>query len=136
MLLPHAFPIRLSAVRLNGWPVSNATSFFLSSVTPYEDFIMRAFSRKLHTALHRRHIQSLTAYNTRPHLLLRTRDSPVMSGQFPFATSSGASSTGKHELDDQLLKMDIDAAEKHMKDWFGDHASWDHEKLLKLMYSK
>ena len=39
-------------------------------------------------------------------------------------------------MDDNLLKMDIDAAEKHMKDHFGDHATWSHEKLLKLFYRK
>ena len=52
--------------------------------------------------------------------------------QTPFGTSSGASSTRQQEMDDNLLKMDIDAAEKHMKDHFGDHANWSHEKLLKL----
>jgi len=28
----------------------------------------------------------------------------------------------------------INAAEKHMKQMFGDHATWDHEKLLALTY--
>ena len=37
-------------------------------------------------------------------------------------------------MDENLLKMDIDAAEKHMKGWFGDHASWSHDQLLKLVY--
>jgi hypothetical protein len=37
-------------------------------------------------------------------------------------------------MDENLLKMDIDAAEKHMKEWFGDHASWSHEQLLNLAY--
>ncbi|KAI4676973.1 uncharacterized protein J4E84_009273 [Alternaria hordeiaustralica] len=32
--------------------------------------------------------------------------------------------------------MDLDAAEKHMKDWFGDHASWSHEQLLNLVYEE
>jgi hypothetical protein len=30
--------------------------------------------------------------------------------------------------------MDIDAIEKYTKEWFGDHASWGHEKLLNLLY--
>jgi hypothetical protein len=37
-------------------------------------------------------------------------------------------------MNESLLGMDIDAAEKHMKDWFGDHASWSHDQLLKLVY--
>ena len=37
-------------------------------------------------------------------------------------------------MEEGLRKMDINAAEKHMKDWFGDHASWSHEQLLKLIY--
>jgi hypothetical protein len=37
-------------------------------------------------------------------------------------------------MDENLLKMDIDAAEKHTRDWFGDHASWSHEQLLNLVY--
>ena len=56
--------------------------------------------------------------------------------QFRHSTSSSKSSGAgrKQQLDDNLLKMDIDAIEKHTKEWFGDHASWDHEKLLKLLY--
>lgn len=50
-----------------------------------------------------------------------------------FATSAtGAASNQK--LDRDLANMDIDAAERHMKDWFGDHASWSHEQLLRLVY--
>jgi len=56
--------------------------------------------------------------------------------QLPFGTSSGASSNRQQEMDNDLLEMDIDAAEKHMKDHFGDHANWSHEKLLKLFYRK
>lgn len=56
--------------------------------------------------------------------------------QLPFGTSSGASSRRQQEMDENLLKMDIDAAEKHMKEHFGDHANWSHERLLKLFYRK
>ena len=48
--------------------------------------------------------------------------------------SSSSYSTKKEEMEEGLRKMDINAAEKHMKDWFGDHASWSHEQLLKLIY--
>jgi hypothetical protein len=48
--------------------------------------------------------------------------------------SSSSSSTKKEEMEEGLRKMDINAAEKHMKDWFGDHASWSHEQLLNLIY--
>lgn len=37
-------------------------------------------------------------------------------------------------MEEGLRKMDINAAEKHMKDWFGDHATWSHEQLLNLIY--
>ena len=37
-------------------------------------------------------------------------------------------------MEESLRNMDLDAAEKHMKDWFGDHASWSHEQLLNLVY--
>ena len=50
------------------------------------------------------------------------------------STPKTASATKKETMDENLLKMDIDAAEKHMKEWFGDHASWSHEQLLNLAY--
>ena len=37
-------------------------------------------------------------------------------------------------MEESLRNMDLDAAEKHMKGWFGDHASWSHEQLLNLVY--
>jgi hypothetical protein len=51
-----------------------------------------------------------------------------------FATTQRKPAAVRKEMDESLLNMDIDAAEKHMKDWFGDHASWSHDKLLKLVY--
>ena len=39
-------------------------------------------------------------------------------------------------MEEGLRKMDINAAEKHMKEHFGDHANWSHERLLKLFYRK
>lgn len=52
-----------------------------------------------------------------------------------FATTSTLFAAAKaQDVDESLLKMDLDAAEKHMKDWFGDHASWSHDKLLSLVY--
>lgn len=48
----------------------------------------------------------------------------------------GGGSERRRELDESLLNMDIDAAEKHMKERIGDHANWSHEKLLKLFYRK
>lgn len=48
---------------------------------------------------------------------------------FPAGSTAGK----KKEYDEGLLKMDIDAAEKHMKEWVGDHASWSHDKLLELV---
>jgi hypothetical protein len=67
---------------------------------------------------------------------------PRLQGQGPlsrvtyrhFATTQSRSAAVQKEMDESLLNMDIDAAEKHMKDWFGDHASWSHDKLLKLVY--
>jgi hypothetical protein len=32
--------------------------------------------------------------------------------------------------------MDLDAIKAHSKAWFGDHANWSHEQLLKLMVCK
>jgi hypothetical protein len=51
-----------------------------------------------------------------------------------FATTQSRSAAAQKEMDESLLNMDIDAAENHMKDWFGDHASWSHDQLLKLVY--
>jgi hypothetical protein len=51
-----------------------------------------------------------------------------------FATTQSRSAAVQKEMDESLLNMDIDAAEKHMKDWFGDHASWSHDQLLELVY--
>jgi hypothetical protein len=51
-----------------------------------------------------------------------------------FATTQSRPAAVRKEMDESLLNMDIDAAEKHMKDWFGDHASWSHDQLLKLVY--
>lgn len=51
-----------------------------------------------------------------------------------FATSQRDPTANRKEMNESLLGMDIDAAEKHMKDWFGDHASWSHDQLLKLVY--
>jgi hypothetical protein len=51
-----------------------------------------------------------------------------------FATTQSRFAAAQREMDESLLDMDIDAAEKHMKDWFGDHASWSHDQLLKLVY--
>ena len=50
------------------------------------------------------------------------------------SSSASRAAEKKRDLDEDLLKMDIDLAEKHMKEWFGDHASWDHKKLRKLIY--
>jgi hypothetical protein len=95
---------------------------------------MRLLCRALQTTLRRRPIHHATALSPRPYLSLQKR-SPAMS-QSPFGTSGGANSTRQQEMDDNLLKMDIDAAERHMRDHFGDHATWSHEKLLKLFYCK
>lgn len=52
-----------------------------------------------------------------------------------FAISSKTAATAREQgMDENLLKMDIDVVDKHMKEWFGDHAAWSHEKLLKLVY--
>jgi hypothetical protein len=51
-----------------------------------------------------------------------------------FATTQSRSARVQKEMHEGLLNMDIDAAENHMKDWFGDHASWSHDQLLKLVY--
>lgn len=37
-------------------------------------------------------------------------------------------------MDESLRNLDINAAEQFATDWFGDHANWDHEKLLALFY--
>lgn len=50
--------------------------------------------------------------------------------------ANGSGSGGGQDRDESLRNMDIDAAENHMKEWFGDHANWSHEKLLKLFYSE
>ncbi|KAG9187115.1 hypothetical protein G6011_04986 [Alternaria panax] len=47
-----------------------------------------------------------------------------------------ASATNQDAMEESLRNMDINAAEKHMKDWFGDHSSWSHEQLLKLVYEE
>jgi hypothetical protein len=35
--------------------------------------------------------------------------------------------------DDELRNMDIDEIERVEKYWFGDHATWSHEQLLRLV---
>lgn len=37
---------------------------------------------------------------------------------------------------DALQELDIDAIEAQSKNWFGDHSTWSHEKLLNLMVCK
>jgi len=59
---------------------------------------------------------------------------PIVRYQQFTSTSHTATAAGKETMEESLRNMDLDAAEKHMKDWFGDHASWSHEQLLNLVY--
>jgi hypothetical protein len=72
-----------------------------------------------------------------PHLsstLQIQRHIPTVRHQQITSTSQAAFAAGNNTMEESLRNMDLDAAEKHMKDWFGDHASWSHEQLLNLAY--
>lgn len=62
------------------------------------------------------------------------RQFPIVRYRLFTSTSHTATASGKETMEESLRNMDLDAAEKHMKDWFGDHASWSHEQLLNLVY--
>jgi hypothetical protein len=51
-----------------------------------------------------------------------------------FASSRRSMSSRSQDMEESLRNLDINAAEQFSKDWFGDHANWDHEKLLALFY--
>jgi hypothetical protein len=56
----------------------------------------------------------------------------------PYSVSGHGGTPPNHSKidDDALSKMDIDEMEAISKSWFGDHSTWDHEKLLSLMLCK
>ena len=62
------------------------------------------------------------------------RHSPTIRCQQFISSLKTTAATKQETMNESLLNMDIDAAEKHAKDWFGDHASWSHEQLLNLVY--
>jgi hypothetical protein len=70
------------------------------------------------------HMQRLspTVWRARAHLM-------------KYSTSMGGPKVkDEKEPVPSMQNFDLDGAEKHMKDWFGDHATWDHEKLKALKY--
>lgn len=62
------------------------------------------------------------------------RTAPSLRSEKHSSATDGNAAQSKKQLDESQRDMDIDAAEKHMRYWFGDHDTWDHEKLLNLKY--
>jgi hypothetical protein len=76
---------------------------------------------------------SVARTSLRAFPVVQTNISPLQYRTFAKAPDV-ENSTGEKPLNDNLLNADIDALEKHMREFFGDHATWDHEKLLNLVY--
>ncbi|KAF2682288.1 hypothetical protein K458DRAFT_406023 [Lentithecium fluviatile CBS 122367] len=73
--------------------------------------------------------------------LLAKRLSPIAYGFLPSlqkyssAASGGTARDPKRAFEQPISETAVDAAEKFMKERFGDHANWSHEQLKALQYA-